>query len=55
MNEVACPYCYWQLSFMNCDEPICYAQKHKPSCPYGGNADACPILTKEAKRHEQRT
>lgn len=55
MNELACPYCYWQLGFMNCDEPICYAQKHKPSCPYGGNADDCPKMNKEVKKHEQRT
>lgn len=55
MNELACPYCYWQLGFMDCNVPICFGQKHKPECTHPYEPNACPILTKEAKKHEQRT
>lgn len=60
MNELVCPYLYYQvqlLGWYDADAPfqretaICYAQKHKPSCQYGGKPDDCPIMNKESKRH----
>lgn len=64
MNEIVCPYLYYQAQLMGWydvntpgrrEAAICYAQKHMPSCQYGGKPDDCPILNKETKRHEQRT
>ena len=64
MNEVACPYLYYQVQLMgwyDADDPFqreiatCYAQKHRPLCQYCGEPDDCPILNKEIKKHEQRT
>lgn len=56
MNEIVCPYLHYQVQWMGCGDvntpfqretAICYAQKHKPSCQYGGMPDDCPILNKE--------
>ena len=64
MNDIVCPYLYYQVQFLgwyDTDDPFqreiatCYAQKHRPSCQYCGKPDACPILNKEDKKHEQRT
>ena len=64
MNELVCPYLYYQVQLMGWNDDntpfqresaICYAQKHQPSCQYCGKPDACPILNKEDKKHEQRT
>ena len=61
MNDIVCPYLYYQVQFLgwyDTDDPFqreiatCYAQKHRPSCQYCGKPDACPILNKEAKKHE---
>ena len=64
MNELVCPYLYYQVQLIgwyDVNTPfqrelaICYAQKHKPPCQYGGKPDDCPILNKVIKKHEQRT
>lgn len=66
MNEVICPYCYWQRQVkgwkdanhpITADVPMCFAVKEPVECSYmlHGNFDDCPILNKEAKKHEQRT
>ena len=64
MNELACPCCYWKTQIMgwhDADSPItkyvpmCFGVKEPGVCPYGGNAEDCPKMNKEAKRHEQRT
>ena len=64
MNDIVCPYLYYQVQFLgwyDTDDPFqreiatCYAQKHRPSCQYCGKPDACPILNKDDKKHEQRT
>ena len=61
MNELVCPYLYYQvqlLGWYDADAPFqreiatCFAQKHQPSCQYLGKPDACPILNKESKKHE---
>ena len=63
MNELVCPYLYYQVQLMGWGDvntpfqreiATCFAQKHTPSCQYCGKPDACPILNKEKKR-EQRT
>ena len=66
MNEVVCPYCYWRRQVkgwkdanhpITADVPMCYGVKEPDMCTYmlRGNIDACPILNKETKKHEQRT
>lgn len=64
MNEAVCPYLYYQVQLMgwyDTNTPFqreiatCFARKHRPSCQYSDKPDACPILNKEIKRHEQRT
>lgn len=64
MNELACPYCYWRTQCKGWldannpilrDVPMCFGVKEPDVCPYGGNADDCPKINKEAKKHEQRT
>ena len=64
MNELVCPYCYWQTQIMGWhdadnailrDAPMCFGAKEPYVCSYGGNADDCPKMNKEAKKHEQRT
>ena len=64
MNELVCPYLYYQVQLMGWydvntpfqrETATCFAQKHQPSCQYCGKPDACPILNKEDKKHEQRT
>ena len=65
MNEVVCPYCYWQCQVkgwkdanhpITADVPMCFGVKEPDMCSYmlHGNFDDCPILNKE-KKHEQRT
>lgn len=65
MNEVTCPYCYWQTQckgWLDADSPIlrevpmCFGVKEPDVCSYmlHGNFDDCPILNKENK-YEQRT
>lgn len=66
MNEVACPYCYWQTQCKGwvdannpilCNVPMCFGVKEPVECAYtlNGDIDDCPILNKETKKHEQRT
>lgn len=66
MNELACPYCYWQCQILGWidanrpttkDVPMCFGVKEPEVCTYTqrGNIDDCPILNKETKKHEQRT
>ena len=64
MNDIVCPYLYYQVQLIgwgDADAPFqretatCFAQKHQPSCQYCGKPDACPILNKEDKKREQRT
>ena len=66
MNKAACPYCDWQTQCKGWTDanspilrevPMCFGVKHPEVCTYiqRGNIDACPILNKETKKHEQRT
>lgn len=66
MNEVACPYCYWQCQvkgwkdanhLITADVPMCFGVKEPDICSHmiDGDIDTCPILNKEAEKREQRT